>query len=150
MRAIGLDLGSKRIGVALSNSEGTIATPYEVVVRSGDKVRDRRRIRDLVDESEAEIVVVGLPLSLDGGEGPMARRCRAESVQLELALDVPVELWDERFTTVSAERDLLALGLDASKRRRIVDKVAASVMLQAWLDAKRNRGSAMTTASGEP
>ena len=144
MRAIGLDLGSKRIGVALSNSEGTMATPYEVVVRSGDTARDHRAIRDLVKESEAELVVVGLPLSLDGSEGPMARRCRAESVELELALEIQVELWDERFTTVSAEQQLIALDLGTSKRRKIIDKVAASVMLQAWLDARR--GSATLTS----
>jgi len=135
MRALGLDLGSKRIGVALSNSEGTMAMPYEVIVRT-DMQRDHRRVRDLLEEAEAEIVVVGLPLSLDGTDGPMARKYREEATDLEAAIGVPVELWDERFTTVTAERQLMSSELNVRQRRAVVDKVAASVMLQAWLDSR--------------
>lgn len=142
MRAVGIDLGSKRIGVSLSNSEGTVATPYEVVLRSGDKKRDHRKIRALVDEAEAEIVVVGLPRSLDGSEGPMAKKYRAEAVALETVVGVPVELWDERFTTVTAEQSLMGQSLNSKKRRQVIDKVAATVMLQGWLDARRNSSEA--------
>ena len=137
MRALGIDLGSKRIGVALSDSAGTMATPYEVVARSGDRPRDHRRIAALAQEAGAECLVVGLPLSLDGSDGPAARAARTEAAELAEATGLAVEMWDERLTTVTADRDLKALGLDAPARRKVVDKVAASVLLQAWLDHRR-------------
>ena len=137
MRALGLDLGSQRIGVALSTSDGSMATPYEVVARTGDRAGDHAAIAALADETGAELLVVGLPLSLDGSDGPAARAARAEADELAVATGLPVELWDERFTTVTADRDLMALDLDAKARRRVVDQVAAAVMLQAWLDHRR-------------
>mgnify|MGYP000042873416 FL=1 len=140
MRALGLDLGSKRIGVAVSDSDGVLALPYETVQRSGDRERDHRRIAELVAETEAGIVVVGLPLSLDGGVGQMARRYTAEARRLRGTLDVPVETYDERLTTVTAERALLETGLSGRSRRKVVDKMAASVMLQSWLDGRAARG----------
>ncbi|MCU1461987.1 MAG: putative Holliday junction resolvase [Acidimicrobiales bacterium] len=136
MRVVGLDLGSRRVGVAVSDAGGTLASPHTVIVRSGDDGRDRLAIRAVVDEYEAERVVVGLPLSLDGTDGPAARAARAEAEALGAVLPVPVELWDERLTTVSADRDLMALRMKADARRRVVDKVAAAVMLQSWLDAR--------------
>lgn len=137
MRALGIDLGARRIGVALSDSAGSLATPYEVVARSGDRARDHRRIAALAEEAGAECLVVGLPLSLDGSTGPAARAALAEADELAEATGLPVEMWDERLTTVTADRDLIALDLKAPARRRIVDKVAAAVMLQAWLDHRR-------------
>jgi putative holliday junction resolvase len=137
VRALGIDLGTKRIGVSLSNSEGTLATPYEVVTRSGDRARDHRAIAALAEETGAESLVVGLPLSLDGTVGAAAASALAEAEELAEATGLPVELWDERLTTVSADRDLMALDMKAGARRRVVDKVAASVMLQAWLDHRR-------------
>lgn len=139
MRAVGLDLGSKRIGVALSDSFGTMALPYEVLVRTGDRERDHRRIARIVDETEAEVVVVGMPYSLDGGMGPTAKRYRAEARVLAAALRVPVETYDERLTTVTAERALKETDLSGRDRRKVVDQVAAAVMLQSWLD-HRARG----------
>ena len=141
MRALGLDLGSERIGVALSTSDGSMATPYEVIVRAGDRVRDHATIARLADETGAERLVVGLPLSLDGSDGPAATAARAEAEELATATGLPVELWDERFTTVTADRNLMALDLDARARRRVVDQVAAAVMLQAWLDHRRRAHS---------
>ncbi|RMH72108.1 MAG: Holliday junction resolvase RuvX [Actinomyces sp.] len=140
MRALGLDLGSVRIGVAVSDSAGTLATPVEVVQRSGDRARDHRRIADLVAEWEAEIVVVGLPLSLDGTIGPAARSALEETAELGDTLDVPVVSYDERLTTVTAERHLREQKMTSPERRRVVDKVAAAVMLQAWLDAGMPHG----------
>jgi putative Holliday junction resolvase len=137
VRALGIDLGSKRIGVALSDSAGSVATPYEVVPRSGDRQRDHRHIADLAAEAGAVCLVVGLPLSLDGSDGPAATAARAEADELAAASGLPVELWDERLTTVTADRDLRALDLRAPARRRVVDKVAAAVLLQAWLDHRR-------------
>jgi putative holliday junction resolvase len=137
VRAIGIDLGTRRIGVALSDGAGSLATPYEVVQRSGDTARDHRRIAALVEECGAETVVVGLPLSLDGTVGPAADAALAEAEQIRRVLSVPVVEWDERLTTVSAHRELAASGMGGKARRRVVDKVAASVMLQAWLDHRR-------------
>ncbi len=137
MRALGIDLGTKRIGVALANSDGTLATPYEVVARSGDRTRDHDAIAALAEETGAVALVVGLPLSLDGSVGAAASSALAEADDLAVATGLPVEMWDERLTTVSADRDLMALDLGAQARRRVVDKVAAAVMLQAWLDHRR-------------
>lgn len=137
MRALGIDLGTKRIGVALSDSGGSMATPYEVVPRSGSRAQDHRRIGALAEEAGAECLVVGLPLSLDGSVGRAAQSAIDEAAELAAATGLPVELWDERLTTVSADRDLLALDMKADARRRVVDKVAASIMLQAWLDHRR-------------
>jgi putative Holliday junction resolvase len=137
VRAIGIDLGSKRIGVALSS--GTLATPYEVVARSGDRRRDHRRIAELADEAEADLVVVGVPLSLDGTVGRAAQRALDEVEQLAEVVGRPVETWDERLSTVTAERSLIAQDLRAPARRRVVDKVAAAVILQSWLDAAPQR-----------
>lgn len=137
MRALGIDLGTKRIGVALSDSAGTMATPYEVVTRSGSRDVDHQRIRALAEEAGAECLVVGLPLSLDGSVGRAAQSALDEADELAAAVGLPVEMWDERLTTVSADRDLLVMEMKAAARRRVVDKVAASIMLQAWLDHRR-------------
>jgi putative Holliday junction resolvase len=142
MRALGLDLGSVRIGVALSNSEGTVAVPYQVVTRSKDRNSDHRKIAALVAEAEAECVVVGMPYSLDGSVGPAARRAQAEIKLLRKLLTVSVETYDERFTTVTADRSLREMNLGAAERRKMVDSVAASIILQSWLDHRQSEFSA--------
>lgn len=134
VRAMGLDLGTKRIGVAVSS--GTLATPYDVVHRSGSRRQDHEQLAALAEEIGADMVVVGLPLSLDGTDGPAARRARKEIVALESVLSAPIEIYDERLTTVTAERSLLDMGLGAAERRKVVDQVAAAVILQAWIDAR--------------
>jgi putative Holliday junction resolvase len=134
VRAVGVDLGTKRIGVAVS--AGSLATPYEVVARTGDRQRDHRRIDELVREAEAEVVVVGLPLSLDGSVGAAAQRAIDEAEELSSVVAVPVETWDERLSTVTAERSLMEQNMRAQARRGVVDKVAAAVILQSWLDAR--------------
>ncbi len=121
MRVLALDLGTKRIGVAVSDRSGTIATPLTVLTRSGRTADDHARIAALVAEEEAERVVVGLPLSLDGRSGPAARAAQAETDLLAAALPVPVESFDERLTTVTAERALMEAGMrsgGAAPRRR--------------------------------
>ena len=138
MRALGLDLGTVRIGVAVSDSRGAVATPIEVVTRSRDRAADHRRIRDLVDEWEAEILVVGLPVHLSGAIGVTATSALEEARELRDTVGVPVETYDERLTTVTAERSLVDMQMNAVERRRVVDKVAAAVMLQAWLDHRRH------------
>lgn len=137
MRPLGLDLGTKRIGVAVADGAGTLATPYDTVLRSGDRARDHRRIAELAREVEADQLVVGLPLSLDGSVGPAAKAALKEVDLLARATGLPVDTWDERLTTVTAHHDLQAAGLDSKQRRDVVDKVAAAIMLQAWLDHRR-------------
>jgi putative Holliday junction resolvase len=156
-RALGLDLGERRIGVALSDSGRTLASPHEVVVRSGDRERDRARIAAIVEETGATVVVVGLPFGLDGRIGIAARGVLSEVEALGSVLEVTVETADERFTTVEVERrrsEALgeadagrrggrgarrrsAYGASRSRSRAIVDSAAAAVMLQAWCDARR-------------
>ena len=134
-RALGLDLGSKRIGVAISDRTGTIASPLTVLQRSGSPERDHLAIAELVLEEEAEIVVVGLPLNMDGSSGPAARAAVDEAAALATVVGVPVVTFDERRTTVTADRAMMEANMRAQARRRIVDKIAAAVMLQNWLDA---------------
>jgi len=132
-RAVGIDLGSTRIGVAVSDPSGVLASPYEVVARGEGA---HARLRAIVEEVGAEVAVVGLPLSLDGRKGKAAQLVEAEVAVLRESLGVPVELYDERFTTVTAHQSLAAAGKRAKARRQIVDQAAAAVLLQAWLDAR--------------
>jgi putative Holliday junction resolvase len=137
MRALGIDLGTKRVGVAVSDSNGAVATPIEVVQRTGDRPAEHRRLARLIEEWEADILVVGMPYSLDGSVGPAAAAAAAEVEELRVTIPVPIETYDERLTTVTADRSLMEMKLTATARRRMVDQVAAAVMLQAWLDHRR-------------
>jgi putative pre-16S rRNA nuclease len=139
MRALGLDLGSKRIGVAVSDRSGTVATPLTVVHRTRSRRTDHDAIVRLVRDEEADVVVVGLPLHLSGEAGTAARAARAEAEQLATVVGVPVEMHDERLTTVTAERSMKQAGMRGEARRTVVDKVAAAVMLQSWLDGRAAR-----------
>lgn len=139
MRVVGIDLGSKRIGVAVSDPTGTVASPHSVVQRSGSRARDHRAISEVVAEYEADLVVVGLPRSMDGSLGPAAEAALAEVDELAAAVPVPVETVDERLTTVSADRALRATKVKGDARRRVIDKVAAAILLQAWLDGRPDR-----------
>ncbi|MEO6120778.1 MAG: Holliday junction resolvase RuvX [Acidimicrobiales bacterium] len=135
-RVLGVDLGSRRIGLAVSDPSRIIASPHSVVTRSGDLAVDHRRVAEVAAETEAGLLVVGLPLSLSGHDGPAARAARDEAAALAVAVGLPVETFDERFTTVTAQRALLAGGVRRADRKAMVDKVAAAVMLQSWLDRK--------------
>ena len=142
MRAVALDLGTRRIGVAVSDAGGTMATPYSVIKRSGDARADRARVAEIVSEVEAGLVVVGLPLSMDGSEGTAAKAALKEAEALRELLDVPVELQDERLTSVTANRSLTEAGVTGRRRRKAreagaVDQAAAAVLLQSWLDSHR-------------
>jgi putative holliday junction resolvase len=142
VRVLGIDLGSKRIGVAVSDRSGTIATPLTVLQRSATHRQDHLAIARLVEEEEAVAVVVGLPLSLDGSVGPAARAAISEAAEISTVVGVPVETYDERLTTVTADRALMEQRMRAEARRRVVDKVAAAVMLQTWLDGRAASGGA--------
>lgn len=139
-RAVGLDLGSRRIGVAVCDGAGTIAVPWGTIDRSGDRAVDHRRIAEVVEETGAVTVVVGLPLRLDGSVGPAAEGVLGEIDEIASAVEVPVESYDERLTTVTAERGLKERGMRGRRRRTVVDQLAATVILQGWLDAGRGTG----------
>ena len=146
-RVLGVDLGARRIGLALSDPLGVVAGPLMVWRRTGDAAADHAAILRAAAENEAAVIVVGVPLSLSTGRvGPAARAALAEVAVLAeraAAADPPVrvETYDERLTTVSAQRSLATGGVPARKRRGLVDMVAAAVMLQAWLDGRPRRGS---------
>lgn len=140
MRALGIDLGSKRIGVAVSDANGSVATPIEVLKRQGDRQREHHQLGDLARQWETEIVVVGVAYNLDGSLGPVAKKHLREAKAIAQAVGVEVVTFDERFSTVSAERSLLQQDMRVEARREVVDKVAAAVMLQSWLDAGMPRG----------
>ncbi len=135
-RVLGIDLGSVRIGIALSDPSRTVASPHSVLARSRDHATDHRAILELVRAEEVTAIVVGLPLSLSGATGPAARAAEAEIDELRTAVgpDVEVVAHDERLTTISAERSLGEARMSRSQRRAVVDKVAAAVLLQSWLD----------------
>jgi putative Holliday junction resolvase len=136
VRALGIDPGTKRIGLAISDRSGTVASPLSVLPRSRSRRHDDEQIARIVREEEVEVVVVGLPVNMDGSHGASAKAAIADARRLATVVGVPVELHDERRTTVSAERSMLDAGLDAVERRQRVDKVAAAIMLQSWLDAR--------------
>lgn len=141
MRVLALDLGSKRIGVAVSDDAGTVATPIATLARHGDRPRLHREIAELVQEWEAGLLLLGLPIALDGSEGPAATAVLAERDELAAVVGVPVEVHDERLTTRIADRALRERGdLDSRARKALVDQVAASVILQDWLDRHRQLG----------
>jgi len=135
-RVLGVDLGSRRIGLALSDPGRHIASPLRVLQRAKRQVDDHRSIVAVARENEVVVIVVGLPISLSGDLGPAARATLAEVEALRQAAgpDLAVEAYDERLTTVSAERSLNEARVGRDARRRLVDKVAAAVMLQAWLE----------------
>lgn len=130
---MGIDYGHKRIGVALSDGLGIAAHPL-VVLDAGPRVGVE--VAEMVHEYCVERVVIGLPRSLDGSEGAAARDARGFAERLEGLLDVEVVMYDERFTSRIAEGVLVAAGTSRAGRRRMVDKVAAAVMLQGYLDRR--------------
>jgi putative Holliday junction resolvase len=143
VRALGLDLGSRRIGVAVSDSDGRLATPIATLQRTTAKGRagDHLAIAEIVAEWNAEIVAVGLPLSLDGTIGPAAQAVLDEVAELAERLTVPVETVDERFTTVTADQQLRASGVRGRARSSVIDQTAAAVLLQSWLDGRGSETS---------
>jgi putative holliday junction resolvase len=141
VRALGIDLGTKRIGVAVSDDGETVATPLTTVQRTRDATAHRTAIARLVDEWEVGVVVVGMPLSLSGADGPAAVAALAEVDELRAALSVPVETFDERLTTVVADQRLRESGVSGKTRAARIDQTAAAVILQDWLDARRGHMS---------
>jgi putative holliday junction resolvase len=135
-RVLGIDLGSRRIGVAISDGLGLTAQPTATILRHGG-MRDIEAIRAQITTADAGRIVLGLPLDPQGQEGPAALRARAFGEKLAAALGLPVDLIDESFSTVEAEEVLLAADVSRARRKQVVDKMAAAVILQRWLDSHR-------------
>ena len=136
MRRLGIDHGERRVGIAVSDETSTIAHPRDTWDRK-DAARFLMRIAEFVREQEIGEIVVGLPLRLDGSEGASARRARRFAEKLEAAAGVKVVLWDERMSSMAAERSLRSAGVSAKKQRGLVDRVAAALLLQSYLDSLR-------------
>jgi putative Holliday junction resolvase len=139
-RLLGIDLGEARIGLALSDPLGLTAQPLEPLVRTALR-RDLRRLAELISSNDVVTVVVGLPLLLSGAEGEAARRAREFADALRRRTPgTEVVLWDERLTTAEAERTMIQGGVRRRRRRRVVDGLAAVLILQGYLEARETRG----------
>lgn len=134
--ALGIDLGDRTIGLAVSDALGLTAQGLPTLERHGGKV-DLEALRVICAEREIQRVVVGLPRNMDGSEGPRAAKSRAFARGLHEALSLPVFLWDERLTTAEAERLLIFADVSRRKRAEVIDKLAAQLILQGWLEAGR-------------
>jgi putative Holliday junction resolvase len=134
MRALALDVGERRIGVALSDPGGRVATPLTVL--DAAQARDGNSIKRIIEEYEVDVIIVGLPLSLDGSEGPQARRVRAQVQRLARFLPDAIEFVDERLSSAEAKRRMREAGAAEKDQRGSVDMVAASILLQSFLDAR--------------
>ena len=135
MRVLALDVGDKRVGVAISDPSQVLARSLQVIQR-GSRQEDFAAVALLVEEYEVVRVVVGYPRSLDGTAGEQANKVERYAARLTESLTVPVLLWDERFSTVSAERLMREAGLRGKKKRERIDAVAAAVILQDYLDSR--------------
>jgi putative holliday junction resolvase len=133
-RVLALDLGDARIGLAISDELGITAQPLGYLA-SASRRADLLAIAKLVEEREATRLVVGYPLLLSGEEGTRAREARETAERLRKTVAVPVELWDERLTTAQAERELVGDGVRRSRRRKVIDSLAAVLILQSWMEA---------------
>ena len=141
LRILGLDVGTKTIGLALSDATRTVATPYRTI-RRAKFAEDAVILRAVIDEMGVDALVIGLPLSMDGTEGPRCQSVRQFAANLLETIDLPVAFWDERLSTAAVER-MLIREADMSRKRRaqVVDKAAAAYILQGALDAmKRGMG----------
>ncbi len=137
MRILGLDLGEKTIGVAVSDPMGWTAQGLEVIRRTSLQ-QDLARLRYLVQAYDVEKFVLGLPRRTDGSYGPEVEKIYSFAAELEREFALPVEYWDERFSTAAAQRVLIEGDVSRAKRRKVIDKVAAAVILQAYLDCRRS------------
>ncbi|MBT9138521.1 MAG: putative pre-16S rRNA nuclease [Syntrophomonadaceae bacterium] len=136
MRILGLDVGDKTIGIALSDELHLIAQAFEVIKRSS-LTKDFNRVGEIAREYQVKRVIVGLPLEMSGKEGKQAKKVIEFIAKLCRKVKLPVETWDERLTTSAAERHLLEANLPRAKRKQIIHKVAAQEILQGYLDCQK-------------
>jgi len=133
-RLIGLDVGTKTIGLALSDVERRLASPLMTIARTKFTV-DAENLRVEIRKYDVAALIVGLPLALDGSDTPRAQAARAFARNFSILEQIPVSLWDERFSTAAVERDLITMDVSRAKRARVIDKMAAAYILQGALDA---------------
>ncbi|MFY0543379.1 Holliday junction resolvase RuvX [Brevibacillus sp. H7] len=134
-RILGLDVGDKTIGVAVSDEMGWTAQGVETIRRES-KEKDIARLQQLISQFQVNEIVVGLPKNMNGTIGPRGESCQAFASLLAERTSLPVHLWDERLTTMAAERMLIAADVSRQKRKKVIDKMAAVLILQGYLDAK--------------
>jgi len=135
-RLLGLDVGSKTIGMALSDVTRSVATPYDTI-RRGKFTADAKTIREVVEKNQVGALVIGLPLNLDGSEGPRAQSTRAFARNLAPHVEVPMVFWDERLSTAAVERHLIEADASRKRRAEVVDRMAAAYILQGALERLR-------------
>ena len=135
-RIMALDVGNVRIGIAVSDLMGIIANPLETYTRKGNLAVDAEYIAKLAKQKEVSLFISGLPLSLSGGENEQTLKTREFIEELQKHTDIPVKFLDERFTTLSAERVLIQGNVRRENRKKVIDKVAATIILQNYLDSK--------------
>ncbi|MBQ2894736.1 MAG: Holliday junction resolvase RuvX [Clostridia bacterium] len=135
-RIMALDVGNVRIGIAVSDLMGIIANPLETYTRKGNLAVDAEYIANLAKQKEVSLFISGLPLSLSGGENEQTLKTREFIEELQKHTDIPVKFLDERFTTLSAERVLIQGNVRRENRKKVIDKVAATIILQTYLDSK--------------
>ena len=140
MRIMALDIGEKRIGVAVSDPGERVASPI-AVLPAAEVLQKAPSFRRLLEDWEPELLVCGLPMTLAGEEGPQAQRIREQAQRIAQAAELPVEFSDERLSSQEAKRSLREKGLSEKQMRGKVDMIAASVFLQAWLDARHQSES---------
>ena len=136
-RILGIDVGTKRIGLAVSDPTHTIATPFETLHRTTHD-QDMETLINRIKQEKVSQIVVGWPLETSGREGRLAKKVQHLIDELRVKTTVPIVKWDERMSSVAAERSLIAGGTRRLARRSLVDKVAAAIILQGWLDAQKN------------
>ena len=134
-RVLGVDLGTVRIGIALSDPTGAVAAPLETIIHR-ERQKDLAAVAALAQTHGAARIVVGWPRNMDGTSGPAARRAEAFAASLRQIVNVPVDLWDERLSTAAAERTLRDASVRRARRRAVRDRVAAALILQAYLSAR--------------
>jgi putative Holliday junction resolvase len=139
MRIIGIDYGDSRIGVAISDPLGWTAGGLDTILNDGDIDAVIAVIRDICDSYGVEEIVVGYPKNMDGSIGPRAEKTEVFIKRLEESVGLKVIRWDERLTTVAAQKTMLDMGLSPSRKKRMVDRLAAVHILQSYLDSRRNK-----------
>ncbi|MEW6458581.1 MAG: Holliday junction resolvase RuvX [Bacillota bacterium] len=137
MRLMGLDIGDRRIGVALTDENGVAAYPLEVLERTSPE-KDLRRITEIIDQYGVERVVAGLPKTLSGQIGPQGDKVLSFLDKLRVRSTVPVVTWDERLTTAEVEKLLVSADLGRRRRRKVVDKLAATLILNSYLNSRKS------------
>jgi putative holliday junction resolvase len=138
-RLLGLDVGTKTIGLALSDVTRSIATPYETIRRT-KFTNDAETLRDIADKMEVGALIIGLPINLDGSEGPRAQSTRAFARNLAKHVDLPMAFWDERLSTAAVERHLIEADASRKRRAEVIDRMAAAYILQGALDRLKRAG----------